>query len=92
MNDELMKKLVDRFLLWPLPVSVCSDLCVTFHGRTDRIGTNLLTAIEARAMLEFVLEPVRSAEAIKRLTVIDQELDASSPAATAVAPKDDDAD
>lgn len=50
-------ELVDRFLSWPLPASVCSDLCVT---RTDyphqRIGTNLLTATEARLMLEHVLK------------------------------------
>lgn len=49
--------LVNRFLLWPLPASVCSDPCVTQkdypHGRW---GTSLLTADEARQMLGFVLE------------------------------------
>lgn len=48
---------VDRFLSWPLPKSVCSDLCVTKlaypHGR---YGTSLLTADEARQMLEYVLQ------------------------------------
>jgi hypothetical protein len=48
--------LVDKFLSWPLPESVCSDLCVTEHGEKGRVGTNLLTADEARQMLEYLLE------------------------------------
>lgn len=47
--------LVNRFLAWPLPESVCSDLIVTKPGAPHRIGTNLLTADETRAMLEYVL-------------------------------------
>lgn len=50
--------LVDRFLAWPLPASVCSDLCVTQpHGNFAhlRAGTNLLTATEARQMFEYLL-------------------------------------
>lgn len=46
--------MVDRFLTWPLPFSVCADLCAT-HQSDGRTGTNLLTALEARAMLEHVL-------------------------------------
>jgi hypothetical protein len=49
-------EMVNRFLSWPLPASVCSDLIVTQAGAPHRIGTNLLTATEARAMLEHVLE------------------------------------
>ncbi len=48
-------KLVDRFLQWPLPKSVCSDKCVSepnYQG--DRVGTNLLTADEARQMIEYL--------------------------------------
>ena len=50
-------KLVDRFLSWPLPDSVCSDTCVTErnYGKAQRIGTNLLTADEAKQMLEYLL-------------------------------------
>lgn len=44
--------LVDRFLTWPLPESVCSDLCATERGYPHRTGTNLLTATEARQMIE----------------------------------------
>lgn len=48
--------MVDRFLSWPLPKSVCSDLCVTSQEYPHpRCGTNLLTAVEARQMLEHVL-------------------------------------
>lgn len=53
---DSIDKLVDRFLSWPLPASVNCDLCVTRqdypHGR---IGTNLLTADEAKQMLEYLL-------------------------------------
>lgn len=49
-------EMVDRFLNWPLPQSVCSDGCVTNPNYPhQRIGTNLLTADEARQMLEYVL-------------------------------------
>jgi hypothetical protein len=58
-------KLVDRFLSWPLPDSVCADGIATrpgpYHG--GRSGTNLLTAHEARAMLEYVLAATPSAVA-----------------------------
>jgi hypothetical protein len=47
--------LVDRFLAWPLPKSVCSDVCCTAQ-QEGRIGTNLLDATEARQMLEYVLQ------------------------------------
>lgn len=47
--------LVDRFLAWPLPASVCSDLCATKQGYPHRSGTNLLSAVEAKAMIEHVL-------------------------------------
>ena len=52
--------LVDRFLAWPLPLSVSSDLCVTKREMESsyppkRTGTSLLTADEARQMFEYVL-------------------------------------
>lgn len=47
--------MVDRFLSWPLPDSVCSDGVATMPGHPHRTGTNLLTAPEARAMLLHVL-------------------------------------
>lgn len=50
-----LKVLVDRFLGWPLPASVCSDLCVTDREyKSSRSGTNLLDVHEARQMLEYL--------------------------------------
>jgi S-formylglutathione hydrolase FrmB len=54
---------VDRFLAWPLPDSVYPDA-----GKFDavnnrwRSGTNLLSATEARAMLEHVLAALTGAQ------------------------------
>lgn len=47
--------MVDRFLSWPLPNSVRADLIATQQGKPHRSGTNLLTAVEARQMIEYVL-------------------------------------
>ena len=44
--------LVNKFLSWPLPQSVCSDSCVTNSSYGySRIGTNLLNATEAEIMI-----------------------------------------
>lgn len=48
--------LVNRFLAWPLPDSVCSDPCASMPGYPHRVGTNLLTAVEAKQMIEFLLK------------------------------------
>ena len=53
---EHLPAMVDAFLGWPLPDSVCSDLCVTMQNYPNRCGTNLLTAPEAQQMLEYVLD------------------------------------
>lgn len=44
--------LVDRFLSWPVPADVYPD---GIAGKPGRSGTNLLTADQARQMLEHVL-------------------------------------
>jgi len=60
-TSTVTSAMVDRFLSWPMPDSVCSDGCVTqrnygkAQGWPKRSGTNLLTADEARQMLEYVL-------------------------------------
>ena len=61
-NSEIIDVLVDRFLQWKLPDSVCSDLCVTDREYAKRYpgtrcGTNLLTADEARLMIEHIFSP-----------------------------------
>ena len=53
--DAELDRLVQRFLSWPLPSSVCADLCATQHGAPHRSGTNLLSAVEARQMIEHLL-------------------------------------
>lgn len=49
-------EMVNRFLSWPLPKSVAADRCATKENYPyPRSGTSLLTATEARKMLEHVL-------------------------------------
>jgi hypothetical protein len=60
-------EMVNRFLNWKLPASFSPDCGISFdgrkpdelnpHGKGWPVGTNLLTAIEAREMLEHVLNP-----------------------------------
>ncbi|MGU5718147.1 Gp49 family protein [Aeromonas hydrophila] len=44
--------MVDRFLTWPVPASVYPD---GIPGQDGRTGTNLLSCIEARQMLDHVV-------------------------------------
>lgn len=50
-------EMINAFLKWKLPESVCSDLCVTRQGK-GRIGTNLLSLPEAMQMIQEVVCPV----------------------------------
>lgn len=54
--------IVDRFLSWRLPDDFNPDCGVSFvkpnHPTSWPVGTNLLTATQARQMLEHVLEHV----------------------------------
>jgi hypothetical protein len=55
-REKMVKALVDRFLGWKMPDSVCSDTCVSMRPYPHpRYGTNLLNADEARQMIEYVL-------------------------------------
>jgi hypothetical protein len=55
-KPSVTEDMVDRFLRWPVPKSVCSDTCVSDNDyKFPRYGTNLLTENEARQMLEYVL-------------------------------------
>ena len=53
-RDEVIEELVNKFLAWPLPSSVCSDLCATKQGYPHRSGTNLLSATETKQMLAYL--------------------------------------
>lgn len=61
-KESEINKLVDKFLAWPLPKSVHPDTCVidphyreTFPN-CPLTGTNLLTADEARQMIQYLLD------------------------------------
>lgn len=57
MPTEPSVAMVERFLTWPLPDSVCCDPIAMKQGEPHRTGTNLLTFSEAKQMLAHVLEP-----------------------------------
>lgn len=56
---NVTKEMVDRFLCWKLPSTFYPDGGISFSPPRDLnnwpTGTNVLTAIEAKAMLEHVL-------------------------------------
>lgn len=59
-TPEKIAAAVERFLTWKLPDSVCADVCATDRDYARRYpglrsGTNLLTADEARQMIEHLL-------------------------------------
>lgn len=63
-EPHVMQEMIDRFLSWPLPKDFTPDCGINFDGRGRDargyekqwpVGTNLLTAEQARAMLEHVL-------------------------------------
>lgn len=55
-HQKLIEELTNAFLQWPLPESVCADLCAT-QQKTGRIGTNLLTFTEAKQMFTDIVLP-----------------------------------
>ena len=56
MKEKKIKELVELFLRWPLPKSVCSDLCVTEPNyKFERYGTHLLNYHEAYTMIEHLV-------------------------------------
>lgn len=62
-RSAMIDRLVNEFLKWPLPESVCADPCATRQG-SGRSGTNLLTAIEARQMFESLLTSIEEAKKV----------------------------
>jgi len=64
MSKKQIDKLVDRFLCWKLPENFCPDCGISFtpfhpNGTTrfEPVGTNLLTADQAKQMLSEVAPP-----------------------------------
>lgn len=66
MTDEQIKHMVDRFLCWKLPANFNPDAGIsfkaTFNEHTDHpmrhepTGTNLFDAVQADAMVRYMLE------------------------------------
>lgn len=48
--------LANRFLAWPIPRSVRSDLCMTMDCEYPRSGTCIMGPTEARQMLEYLFQ------------------------------------
>jgi hypothetical protein len=59
--EQLVDDLASAFLRWPLPDSVAADLC-TMKPQPGRIGTNLLSYVEAREMFRALVLPALKAE------------------------------
>lgn len=62
---QVNNEMVSRFLGWPVPASVNPD---GVPGQLGRTGTNLLSAIEARDMLEHVVTTEAAPPALGLLT------------------------
>jgi hypothetical protein len=61
MTDEQIKHMVNRFLSWKLPSDFAPDGGITFHrgpvqgASNSPVGTNLLSAVQAEAMIRHML-------------------------------------
>lgn len=68
MRDDQIKHMVDRFLCWKLPSDFSPDAGISFKAdfnehteypmRHEPVGTNLLTAQQAEAMIRHLIEGV----------------------------------
>lgn len=64
MTDEQIKHMVDRFLMWKLPANFSPDNGVSFDKHLympagqvrEPVGTNLLDASQATAMVRHMIE------------------------------------
>ena len=67
MNEAQIKHMANRFLGWKLPVDFAPDAGIKFdphinpgceynHERQGPVGTNLLTASQAEAMIRHITE------------------------------------
>lgn len=62
-TEEEIDKMVDKFLAWPLPEDFYPDRHISFNREPDAlgyppqwpIGTNLFTAVQAKAMIKHLL-------------------------------------
>ncbi len=85
----LIEQLADAFMACPLPDSVCPDPCAMMKGYPNRVGTNLLTVVEAQQMFEHVLAKVRPSSIAVVLEAIEADAKACDEEAMALKEKKD---
>lgn len=58
MTNDQIKYMTNRFLMWRLPDDFAPDNGVSFKGHAQHwpVGTNLLTATQAEAMVRFMVD------------------------------------
>lgn len=56
--DEIVDKMVDRFLMWQLPEDFAPDAGIKYERILNLypVGTNLFTATQAKEMVRFMVE------------------------------------
>lgn len=55
-SEYRIKQMVDRFLAWPLPGDFSPDGGISVTGDSiEAVGTNLLTGVQAEAMIRHIL-------------------------------------
>ncbi len=59
LGPETINEMADLFLRWKLPFTVCADRCA-IEQQPGRVGTNLLSFVEAREMILAVVGPYLS--------------------------------
>lgn len=55
---DRVKHMVDRFLQWKLPADFNPDGGIEFKKTGEPVGTNLLTATQAEAMVRFMIDGI----------------------------------
>lgn len=55
---DKVKHMVDRFLQWKLPADFNPDGGIEFKKTGEPVGTNLLSATQAEAMVRFMTEGI----------------------------------
>ncbi|WP_287177929.1 hypothetical protein [Mesorhizobium sp.] len=78
MTEDQIKAMVDRFLMWRLPEDFNPDDGISFKAtfnehtahpmRHRPVGTNLLTAVQAEAMVRYMVEDMAEAEPLPKDT------------------------
>jgi hypothetical protein len=71
---NLSHEMAEAFLRWPLPGSVCADHCTTYpiaryNAMLQRTGTNLLSYVEAKKMIDDIVLPILERENARLLQV-----------------------